>query len=60
MEATTDSFAVNKQEGFKEGGFYPIDEALEKITYSQDKSLVRLAFRKYNFFCNQKMAEVVG
>jgi hypothetical protein len=60
MEATTDSFAVNKEEGFKEGGFYPIDEALEKITYSQDKSLVRLAYRKYNFFCNQKMAEVVG
>lgn len=60
MEATNDSFTVNKHEGFQEGGFFPIDEALDKITYSQDKSLVRLAFRKYNFYINQKMAEVVG
>ncbi|HHZ16076.1 MAG TPA: NUDIX hydrolase [Peptococcaceae bacterium] len=60
MEARNDSYAVNKQEGFLDGGFFPIDEALEKITYSQDKSLVRLAYRKYNHFCNHKMAEVVG
>lgn len=60
MEATNDTFAVNKEEGFQEGGFFPIDEALEKITYSQDKSLVRLAFQKYNFYINQKMVEVVS
>ena len=44
MEATSDSFTINKKEGFVDGGFFSIDEALEKITYSQDKSLVRLAF----------------
>lgn len=59
MEATSDSFSFNKEEGFTDGGFFPIDEALEKITYSQDKSLVRLAFRKYNFYRNQELTEAV-
>lgn len=60
MEATSDSYSVNKQEGFIEGGFFPIDEAIEKITYSQDKSLVRLAFRKFNFYRNQELVETVS
>lgn len=48
MEASDDSIAVNKEEGFQDGGFFTLDEVMEKITYSQDKSLVRLAFRKYS------------
>ena len=60
MHATSDSYSFNKEQGFLDGGFFPIDEALEKITYSQDKSLVRLAFRKYNFYRNQELAETVG
>ncbi len=60
MEATNDSFSVNKQEGFQDGGFFSIDEALERITYSQDQSLVRLAYRKYNFYRNQKLIETVS
>ena len=60
MQATSDSYSYNKEQGFTDGGFFPIDEALEKITYSQDKSLVRLAFRRYNFYRNQKLAETVG
>lgn len=50
MEAMNDSYAINIGEGFQEGGFYNLDEALEKITYSQDRSLVRLAHRKYKSF----------
>lgn len=55
MEATNDSFSINTKEGFQEGGFYTIDEALAKITYSQDKSLVRLAHRKYKSFRQQNL-----
>lgn len=60
MEAISDSYSINKQEGFIDGGFFPVDEALEKITYSQDKSLVRLAYRKYNFYRSQELVETVG
>lgn len=60
MEAPNELFSINKKEGFVAGGFFPIDEALDKITYSQDKSLVRLAFRRYNFYRNQELAETVS
>ena len=32
---------------FNNGGFYDIEEALEMITYSQDKSLLMLSYEKY-------------
>ena len=48
MKAPTNSVSINTNEGFGDGGFYPVTEALEMITYSQDKSLVSLAFRKLN------------
>mgnify|MGYP000002602838 FL=1 len=47
MEAKTDHYEINKDEGFKDGGFYPVDKALEMITYSQDRSLVSLSYKKY-------------
>lgn len=47
MEASTDSFKTNKDEGFKDCGFYPVDKAIEMITYNQDKSLVHLSYKKY-------------
>lgn len=59
MEAKSDNFNVNVAEGFSEGGFFEIDKALDLITYSQDKSLVRLAYRKYQYFCNEGMAATV-
>lgn len=60
MEAISEDVDVNKVEGFLNGGFFTIDEALEKITYSQDKSLVRLAYRKYNYFRKQELEATVG
>ena len=48
MRATNDQAVVNRDEGFSEGGFYPFSEAQEMITYSQDKSLVALAYRKFS------------
>ena len=50
MEAADDKQQYNKEEGFQDGGFYQIDDALERITYSQDRSLVRLAYEKYLAF----------
>lgn len=37
----------NEAQNFKDGGFYPVDEALEMVTYSQDKSLLMLSYQKY-------------
>ena len=50
MQAEDDKYSINKEEGFQDGGFYLTDEADERITYSQDKSLVRLAYEKYLAF----------
>lgn len=50
MEAENLKYDINKEEGFTEGGFYPIEEAIDKITYSQDKSLLTLSNRKYDDF----------
>jgi 8-oxo-dGTP pyrophosphatase MutT (NUDIX family) len=48
MQAKNREFAANEAEGFLDGGYFPIDEALRRITYSQDKALVNQAFKKYN------------
>jgi hypothetical protein len=47
METEKEDYKINENEGFKDGGFFPIDKALDLITYSQDKSLVRLSFKRY-------------
>lgn len=40
-------YNISKQDGFVDGGFYPINEAIDRVTYSQDKSLVKLSYMKY-------------
>ena len=57
MEALEPEFSINRMEGFKEGGFFPINEALEKITYSQDQALVRYAYRKYQEYLEEIQTE---
>ncbi len=37
----------NEAQNFSDGGFYPVDVALDKVTYSQDKSLLMLSYQKY-------------
>ncbi|AOY76818.1 NUDIX hydrolase [Clostridium formicaceticum] len=54
MKATNKDFEINNKLGFKGGGFYPIDEALDIITYSQDQSLVSLSYRKYKEIMKEK------
>lgn len=53
MEASKPEFSINRMEGFKNGGFFGIDDALKKITYSQDQALVRYAYRKYREYLDE-------
>jgi 8-oxo-dGTP pyrophosphatase MutT (NUDIX family) len=53
MRTDDEKAKVNKEEGFIVGGFFPIDEAIDKITYSQDKSLVNLSYKKYKKLCSE-------
>ena len=57
MHADDESFKVNEEEGFQDGGFYSLDEAADKITYSQDKALVHLAYEKYLAFQAESFSE---
>lgn len=47
MQAHTPDYQVNASLGFQKGGYFPIEEAINRITYSQDKSLVKSAYRRY-------------
>lgn len=47
MESEGEEFNINEEEGFSEGGFFPVEEAINMITYSQDKSLVSLSYKRY-------------
>lgn len=47
MEADTRNFQIKEDLGFKNGGYFNIIEALSKVTYSQDKSLLNIAYRKH-------------
>ncbi|NLW11767.1 MAG: NUDIX hydrolase [Clostridiaceae bacterium] len=46
---TTDQETVtpNEVQNFSEGAFFTVEEAIEKVTYSQDKSLLMLSYQKY-------------
>ena len=48
MKSLNDKYEVNKAENFSDGGYFTIEKALEKVTYSQDKSLINLSFSKYS------------
>lgn len=47
MAADGEEVIPNAAQNFFAGSFFPIDEALEKVTYSQDKSLLTQAYQKY-------------
>lgn len=48
MVSDTTDTEVNLSQDFQEAIFLPIEEAMNKITYTQDKSLLTLAQQKYN------------
>lgn len=47
MESRDTNYTISKEHDILDAGFFNIDEAIDKITYSQDKSLVSLSYRKY-------------
>lgn len=55
MKASDEKHQLNEELGFKEIGFFDITEALEKITYNQDRSLVSLSHRKYKELINMEL-----
>lgn len=55
MRALHEDCALNEELDFMNVGFFQIDEALDMITYSQDKSLVRLSYKKYMALNEEKI-----
>jgi predicted NUDIX family NTP pyrophosphohydrolase len=47
MEADSAECTPNEAQDFYDGGFYTIEEAISKITYSQDKSLLMVSYQRY-------------
>lgn len=47
MKSPNENYKINKDESFTDGGFFPIDEAISRATYSQDKSLLNLSYKKF-------------
>ncbi|WP_053957605.1 NUDIX hydrolase [Inediibacterium massiliense] len=55
MRALDTNCQLNEDLEFKEVGFFNIDEALEKITYPQDHSLLYLAYEQYKDLVGAEM-----
>lgn len=47
MKADSVDFRVAESNKYTEAGFYPILDAIERVTYSQDKSLLINSYKKY-------------
>ena len=47
MKAIDPEYNISKEDNFEDGGFFNINDAMEKITYSQDRSLINLSYKKY-------------
>ena len=46
MKSDDENPLVNQEEGFSEGQFFPYEQALELITYSQDRSLLSFSHKR--------------
>jgi ADP-ribose pyrophosphatase YjhB (NUDIX family) len=46
MKANEEKFCIATEQGFLDGGFFKLDEALNLLTHSQEKSLVRISHQK--------------
>jgi len=47
MMTQSEGFTIGEPEKYSKAGFFPIDQAMEKITYSQDRSLLHISYLKY-------------
>ena len=47
MRSLDDDYKVNKDENFTDGGYFEKDKAMQIVTYSQDKALLSLSYRRF-------------
>lgn len=47
MVAPDEEYKIGEPGKYKNAGFFTIEEAMEKITYSQDRSLLHVSYLKY-------------
>ncbi len=47
MKSSDEKVNISEKDKFSEGGFYHIKEALNLVTYSQDKSILNLSYRSF-------------
>ena len=47
MHAASEETKASAEDGFTDAKFFTMEEALETITYSQDKSLLMMAYQRY-------------
>lgn len=47
MRTTSNEVKPNAEQNFSDGGFFPVDDALNMVTYSQDRSLLMMAYQRY-------------
>ena len=47
MKSEEDNVRIVEREKFTDGGFFNINEAIERITHNQDKSLLSFSYKKY-------------
>lgn len=47
MKAPSEKYNLEITPKIVDGGFYTIEDAIDKITYSQDKSVVSLSYKKF-------------
>jgi hypothetical protein len=47
MQADSSEYRIAFEQGFTDGDYYPVEKAIELVTYSQDKALVNVAYEKY-------------
>ncbi len=47
MKTESEKYRIAFEQGFRDGDFFPVAEAIERVTYSQDKALVSVAYAKF-------------
>jgi hypothetical protein len=47
MKSNNHYYKINEQEKFMDAGYFDVEEAMKLITYSQDKALLNLSFRRF-------------
>lgn len=47
MKSLNDEYEVNKDESFTDGGYFNIEEAMQLVTYNQDRALLNLSYKRF-------------